>query len=119
VDDGGDAVIVAVSLSRPATAPLVAGFAAFVLGFARTWRHGPNLDLGLALVLIAVGGLALSRAREKERPATDIAGLLLLGVAATSIVSLGAALARVRGFAPAPGFAYHEFRYNLLGLSSE
>jgi hypothetical protein len=113
------AAMVAVALARPAMAPWAAGFAAFLLGFARTWKHGPNLDLGLALVLIAVGALALRRARESERPATDLAGLLLLAVAATSLVSLAAVVARVRGFAPAPGFAYHEFRYNLLGLSSE
>jgi hypothetical protein len=113
------AAMVALALARPAAAPLAAGFAAFLLGFARTWKHGPNLDLGLALVLIAVGAAALRDARARERPSTDVAGLLLLALAGTGLVSLAFAVARVRTFAPAPGFAYREFRYSPLGLSSE
>lgn len=105
---------------RPSHAPLLAGFAAFVLGFARTYRHGPNLDLGLSLVLLALAIYLVRPAFEESRlDRLDLGGLLLLLVAVLALVSLGFTTVRIRGFAPAPGFGYHVYRINALGLSSE
>jgi hypothetical protein len=112
------AVAGALALARPHEGPLFAGFLAFLLGFARTHREGPNLDLGLALVALSVGLFLLRGGRGRERR-LDLAGLLLLSIAAWSVVSLGFSVARVRGFAPAPGFGYHVYRFNFFGLSSE
>jgi O-antigen ligase len=109
-----------VSMRAPDKAPLLAGFLAFALGFVRTWRHGPNLDLGLGLVTLAVGLWMLDRARRGRRPlTTDVGGLALLAISVFSLVSLVFAVARIRSFAPAPGFSYHVYRFNPLGLSSE
>ena len=106
-----------VAIARPGAAPLAAGFAAFGLGFVRTNAFGPNLDLGLGLIALCTGVWLLRRGR---RPlAVDVAGLCLLAVSLWSVISLGCAVARIRTFVPAPGFSYHVYRFNTLGLSSE
>src|SRR5262249_6136544 len=93
---------------------------AFLLGFARTWRGGPDLDLGLSLIALSVAIHVGVRAARGEREAPlDLGGLSLLCLSAWSIVSLAFAVGRIRGFAPAPGFAYHTYPFNGLGLSSD
>ena len=108
------------SLRMPRAGPLVAGLMAFLLGFVRTHQHGYNLDLGLGLIALSVGIYSLSRAR-REAPGMciDIGGLSLLSIAVWSLISLVFAVVRIRSFVPAPGFSYHVYRFNLLGLSSE
>lgn len=113
------ACVFVLSLVRPRAGPLVAGLLAFVLGFARTYRHGQNLDLGLSLIALAIGVEMLGRLRRPGAPRTDLAGLALLGVSIWSVLSLGFVFLRVRGFAPAPGFAYHVYRFNAFGMPSE
>jgi hypothetical protein len=111
------AAIAAVAWLRPAAAPVAAGFAAFALGFVRTHGYGPNLDLGLGLVALAIGVWLLRGVR--GRLDVDLPGLGLLAVSVWSIVSLAFAVARIRTFVPAPGFGYHVYRFNAFGLSSE
>jgi hypothetical protein len=122
----------------PAHAPLVAGVLAFLVGFVRTYRHGPNLDLGLSLVLLVreprlvrgprpangppagtAGGEPPSAGEAEASWRTDPSGLLLLLVAAIALVSLAATIAHIRSFAPAPGFGYHVYRLNARGLGSD
>jgi len=104
----------------PGYGPLAAGGAAFVLGFARTWRHGVNLDLGLGLLLLAIGLYLLrTPACHGPRLHLDAGGLLLLFLAVVTLASIGFTAARIRAFVPAPGFGYHVYRLNALGLSSE
>ena len=101
---------------RPQAAPAVSGFAAFALGFVRTYRHGPNLDLGLGLVLLSVGLYLFDRLRhDRSRRPLDVPGLCLLAVSCWSVVSLAFAVARIRSFVPAPGFSYHVFGSTLSG----
>jgi O-antigen ligase len=98
---------------------LVAGWGAFVLGFARTWRHGWNLDLGLSLLLLALALFLLRSPSCTGRLRLDWGGLLLAAVAVFALVSLAFAVARIHAFRPAPGFGYHAYRFNAYGLSSE
>ena len=112
-------LIAAVAWRWPDQGPLVAGWAAFVLGFARTWRHGTNLDLGLCLLLLAVAiYLVRSPSCGRDR-LLDWGGLLLAFVAVFALVSLAFTVVRIRSFVPAPGFGYHVYRFNAQGLSSE
>ncbi len=104
---------------RPNLAILPAGSLAFLLGFTRTCGHGANLDLGLGLITLAVAAHAFRRARAEAAVRIDMAGLALLSIALWTVLSLGFVFVRIRGFAPAPGFAYHVYRYNLFGHSSE
>lgn len=113
------AVFGVMALRRPRRAPLAAGFLAFALGFVRTHTGGPNLDLGLALIGLSIGVFLLRGDPAPRERRLDLAGVCLLLVAAWSVVSLGFAALRIRGFAPAPGFGYHVYRFNLFGLSSE
>lgn len=112
--------LAALAWRRPGVAPLVAGFAAFLFGFVRTYRGGANLDLGLGLIALSVGLSVLSRAsRGRQGTATDLTGISLFAIAAWSVVSLGFTVARIRAFAPAPGFGYHTYPFNPLGFSSD
>ncbi len=110
----------AFSVRRPQHAPLVAGFAALLLGWAKTHHRGYTLDLGLSLIALSVGLYVLDRVRRKEQgPSLDIPGFALLSVAVWSLVSLAFTLVRIRSFTPAPGFAYRYYPFNSLGFSSE
>jgi O-antigen ligase len=104
---------------RPRASPLVGGAMAFLLGFVRTNHSGYNLDLGLGLIALSVGLYVLGRTRRGEDPPVDLAGLSLLSIAAWSLISLGFAVARIRAFAPAPGFGYHTYRFSALGFTSD
>ena len=108
------------SLWRPRWAPLAAGAAALLLGIVKTHCAGPNLDLGLSLIALSVGAFVLHRSRRVGGPVPlDPAGLALLLVSVLSLISLAFALARIRGFAPAPGFDYHVYPFNPLRLTSD
>jgi O-antigen ligase len=111
--------IAAFSVSRPPKAPVVAGFAALLLGWVKTNERGVNLDLGLGLVALATGVYVLDRARRRPPSPLDLPGAALLSIALWSLVSLVFSVARIRAFTPAPGFEYHVYPFNLLGLSSE
>ncbi len=106
---------------RPHQGPLAAGFLAFVLGFVRTYRNGPNLDLGTSLILLSLAVFLVSRLRGGDRRGTevDLAGLLLLCLSAWSALSLAFSVLRIRAFVGAPGFSYHVYRFNSFGLPSD
>jgi hypothetical protein len=113
-------VVGLLSAKRPKTGPLAAGFLAFLLGWVRTYTGGINLDLGLGLVALGVGIFVLDWSlRAKSGPTVDLAGLLLLGIAAWSLVSLAFSIARIRTFTFAPGFGYRLYQFNAQGFSSD
>jgi hypothetical protein len=108
------------SLRFPTVSPLTGGAAAFLVGFVKTYRSGYDLDLGLGLIALSIGLYLLDRMRrEGGSYSVDLAGILLLLIAAWSAISLGFSITRIGSFTPAPGFAFHWYRFNLLGLSSE
>ncbi len=110
----------ALALRRPRIAPLAAGFLAFLLGFVRTYRGGSNLDLGLALIALAVSVYVFSLAtRTPSGVRLDLGGMSLFAIATWSVLSLVFAVARIRSFAPAPGFAYRTYSFNALGFPSD
>ena len=112
--------IAALSLRRPPLAPLCAGAAAFLFGFAKTHHPGFNLDLGASLVALSVAGYLFHRVRRGTRVVSvDLAGLALLSIATWSLVSLAFAVGRILAFEPAPGFGYHVYRFNTLGILSD
>ena len=112
-------VVAVISARRPSAGPLVAGFLAFLLGWVRTYRGGYNLDLGLGLIALAVSLHVLHRAVRGRLRSVDLPGILLLGVAGWSLVSLVFSIARIRAFAPAPGFGYRLYQFNALGFPSD
>jgi hypothetical protein len=116
---GAYLLVAVVAVLRPDASVLAAGTLACLLGFVRTYRHGYNLDLGLGLIALAAGLYLWRRARESERSVLDVSGLALLSIAAWSLLSLAFSLTRIWAFRPAPGFAYHVYRFNPFGLSSE
>jgi hypothetical protein len=110
----------ALSLRLPSSAPLMGGAAALLLGFVKTYRGGVNLDLGLSLIALTTGLYLLGRTRRTEGGySVDLAGFLLFLIAIWSLVSLGFSLARIGSFTPAPGFAFHWYRFNPQGLSAD
>jgi O-antigen ligase len=112
--------IALVSLRLPQVAPLAGGAGAFLLGFVKTYRSGYDLDLGLSLIALSTGFFVLDRWRHSEcRSSVDLAGVLLLLVAVWSMISLSFSFARIGSFTPAPGFAFHWYRFNPAGLSSQ
>jgi len=112
-------LVAAVAMLRPNASLLVAGTLASLLGFVRTYCHGFNLDLGLSLIALAGALYVWSRGRAERRVAIDLPGLALLSIAVWSLLSLAFSLDRIWAFRPAPGFGYHVYRFNLLGLSSD
>jgi len=108
------------SLWRPHLAPLAGGSMAFLLGIVKTHCAGPNLDLGLGLITLSVGVFILDRTRRGgSRPVVDPGGVALILVAVLSLISLVFAIARIRGFVPAPGFDYHSYPFTALRFSSD
>jgi len=112
--------IAVLSLRRPPLAPLCAGAAAFVFGFAKTHHHGFNLDLGASLIALSVAGYLFHRVRRgTQAVSVDLAGVALFSIATGSFVSLAFAVGRILAFEPAPGFGYHVYRFNTLGILSD
>lgn len=112
--------IAVLSFGRPPLAPLYSGAAAFVFGFTKTHHHGFNLDLGASLIALSVAGYLFHRVRcGKQAVTIDLAGVALLSIATWSLVSLAFAVGRILAFEPAPGFGYHVYRFNTLGILSD
>jgi hypothetical protein len=108
------------SVRRPLLAPVCAGAAAFVLGFTKTHRHGFNLDLGASVIALSVAGYWLHRVRHRTGAlSVDLAGAALLSIGVWSLVSLAFSLGRILAFEPAPGFGYHVYRFNAIGILSD
>jgi O-antigen ligase len=105
---------------RPMETPLLAGAFAFVTGFVKTYRGGVDLDLGLGVIALAVALFLLRDAWQGPRERSiDLAGFALFIIAILSVLSLVASVGRIRAFVVAPGFGYHTYAVNELGLSSD